>query len=76
MKLQCLAVLLASYPDSTTALSKPPTTARFISIAIAALGADFDKLDRGAKVRFVEEEGEQGPQASTVVVTKVASDRR
>ena len=41
----------------------------------SVLGADFDTLEIGAKVRFVEEEGEQGPQASTVVVTKVASHR-
>jgi len=32
-------------------------------------------LEIGAKVRFVEEEGEQGPQASTVVVTKMATHR-
>jgi cold shock CspA family protein/ribosome-associated translation inhibitor RaiA len=39
------------------------------------LGADFDKLEIGAEVRFVEEEGEQGPQASTVVVTKPGARR-
>ncbi len=36
----------------------------------SVLGADFDKLGIGTEVRFAEEEGEQGPQASTVVVTK------
>jgi cold shock CspA family protein len=30
------------------------------------LGGDFDALDIGDKVRFVEEAGENGPQASTV----------
>lgn len=30
------------------------------------VGADFDALDIGAEVRFVEETGELGPQASTV----------
>jgi len=30
------------------------------------IGADFDKLEEGLEVRFVEEPGEQGPQASTV----------
>jgi len=30
--------------------------------------ADFDDLTVGTEVRFVEEEGEKGPQASTVVV--------
>lgn len=32
------------------------------------LNADFDKLEVGTEVRFVEEEGDQGPQASTVKV--------
>ena len=32
----------------------------------------FDKLEVGAEVRFAEEEGEQGPQASTVILTKPA----
>jgi len=30
------------------------------------IGADFDKLEEGMEVRFVEEAGEKGPQASTV----------
>ncbi|MBI3915830.1 MAG: cold shock domain-containing protein [Betaproteobacteria bacterium] len=30
--------------------------------------ADFDKLETGAEVRFSEEQGELGPQASTVYV--------
>ena len=30
------------------------------------LDADFDRLDEGAEVRFVEEQGDEGPQASTV----------
>ncbi len=34
------------------------------------LGIDFEKLEEGAKVRFVEEQGEQGPQASTVQIIK------
>jgi ribosome-associated translation inhibitor RaiA/cold shock CspA family protein len=38
----------------------------------SVLGADFDKLEIGAEVRFVEEAGEQGPQASTMIVTKMA----
>ena len=32
------------------------------------LGADFDKLEEGARVHFTEEMGENGPQASTVHV--------
>lgn len=30
------------------------------------VGADFDQLSPGEEVRFVEEQGEQGPQATTV----------
>ena len=33
------------------------------------LDADFDKLQIGAEVRFTEETGERGPQASTVHAT-------
>lgn len=34
----------------------------------SVLNADFDKLEIGTEVRFDEEEGERGPQASTVKV--------
>ena len=34
----------------------------------SVLNAEFDKLEVGTEVRFAEEEGEQGPQASTVRV--------
>jgi len=34
----------------------------------SVLGAGFDRLEVGTEVRFVEELGEQGPQASTVTV--------
>ena len=34
----------------------------------SVLNAEFDKLEEGAEVRFNEESGEQGPQASTVLV--------
>jgi ribosomal subunit interface protein len=33
----------------------------------SVLNGGFDRLDIGTEVRFVEEEGEQGPQASTVI---------
>ena len=32
------------------------------------MDADFDRLEIGAEVRFAEEPGELGPQASTVHV--------
>ncbi|MGD8593156.1 MAG: HPF/RaiA family ribosome-associated protein [Gammaproteobacteria bacterium] len=34
----------------------------------SVLNTEFDKLEEGAEVRFNEESGEQGPQASTVLV--------
>jgi cold shock CspA family protein/ribosome-associated translation inhibitor RaiA len=34
----------------------------------SVLNADFDKLETGMRVRFDEERGDQGPQASTVHV--------
>jgi ribosomal subunit interface protein len=34
----------------------------------SVLNKDFDKLKVGAEVRFAEEQGEKGPQASTVTV--------
>jgi ribosomal subunit interface protein len=36
----------------------------------ALIDADFDMLDEGSEVSFVEEEGEQGPQAKQVRVGK------
>jgi cold shock CspA family protein/ribosome-associated translation inhibitor RaiA len=41
----------------------------------SVLETGFDKLKVGAKVRFVEEEGERGPQASTVVMAKISKVR-
>lgn len=34
----------------------------------SVLGAGFERLEIGTEVRFVEEQGEQGPQASTVTI--------
>jgi cold shock CspA family protein/ribosome-associated translation inhibitor RaiA len=36
----------------------------------SVLNADFRDLTLGAEVRFVEEQGEQGPQASTVTIVR------
>jgi cold shock CspA family protein/ribosome-associated translation inhibitor RaiA len=41
----------------------------------SVLDRAFDKLEVGAQVRFAEEEGERGPQASTVILTKPAAPR-
>ena len=35
----------------------------------SVVDADFDTLEVGAEVRFIEEEGDDGPQASTVHIT-------
>jgi cold shock CspA family protein/ribosome-associated translation inhibitor RaiA len=40
----------------------------------SVVNADFDRLDVGAEIRFAEEPGQQGPQASTVHV--VGYERR
>lgn len=40
----------------------------------SVLNGAFDKLGIGEEVRFAEEEGEQGPQASTVILTKQVRD--
>jgi cold shock CspA family protein len=37
----------------------------------SVLDRAFDRLEVGAQVRFAEEEGEQGPQASSVILTKL-----
>jgi ribosomal subunit interface protein len=34
----------------------------------SVLGPGFDRLELGTEVRFVQEEGERGPQASTVTI--------
>jgi cold shock CspA family protein/ribosome-associated translation inhibitor RaiA len=36
----------------------------------SVLDRAFDRLEVGAEVRFAEEEGEQGPQASTVILIR------
>jgi cold shock CspA family protein/ribosome-associated translation inhibitor RaiA len=43
----------------------------------SVLDRNFDQLEVGTEVRFVEEEGEQGPQASTVAIIRrrVAANR-
>jgi cold shock CspA family protein len=36
----------------------------------SVLNGAFDRLTEGAEVRFVEEEGDEGPQASTVTLVQ------
>ncbi len=36
----------------------------------SVLNGNFDKLEIGTEVRFAEEDGDKGPQASTVAITK------
>jgi cold shock CspA family protein len=37
-------------------------------------GGMFDRLDEGTDVRFAEEQGDQGPQATTVAITRRRPD--
>ena len=40
----------------------------------SVLNGAFDRLTKGAEVRFVEEEGNEGPQASTVTLVRQAPE--
>jgi cold shock CspA family protein len=42
----------------------------------SVVGGHFDRLRIGSRVRFAEEEGEKGPQASTVKLVRPARQRR
>jgi cold shock CspA family protein/ribosome-associated translation inhibitor RaiA len=42
----------------------------------SVVGGHFDRLRVGSRVRFTEEEGEKGPQASTVKMIRPARQRR
>lgn len=42
----------------------------------SVVGGHFDRLRIGSRVRFTEEEGEKGPQASTVKLVRPARQRR
>ncbi len=41
----------------------------------SVLNGNFEKLAEGAEVRFVEEEGDEGPQASTVTLVRMPAGR-
>jgi cold shock CspA family protein len=41
----------------------------------SVLNGHFEKLAEGAEVRFVEEEGDEGPQASTVTLVRMPAGR-
>ena len=57
--------LLSYFPPVTTARSRIVPGARFISTE-QCVDADFDSLEIGSEVRFADESGDKGPQASTV----------
>lgn len=56
------------YPLAGYGFLETPDSRRIYFDKNSVLNAAFDRLDVGTEVRFTEEEGEKGPQATTVVV--------
>ena len=56
------------FPEEGYGFLEPPDGSEIYFHRNSVLGAGFDRLEVGTEVRFVEELGEQGPQASTVTV--------
>lgn len=55
------------FPDDDYGIIETPDDRRVYFHRNALLEGDFDRLELGTDVRFVEEAGEKGPQASTVL---------
>ncbi len=62
------AVISKLFPAEGYGFLTTPDGLEIYFHANSVLNKDFKNLDVGMKVRFVEEEGEKGPQASTVTV--------
>ncbi len=56
------------YPDGGYGYIKTPDGREIYFHGHSVVNKDFGRLRVGEKVRFVEEQGEKGPQASTVTV--------
>jgi cold shock CspA family protein len=56
------------FPDEGYGFLETPDGREVYFHRNSVLGADFDRLSIGTEVRFAEEEGEKGLQASTVTV--------
>jgi cold shock CspA family protein/ribosome-associated translation inhibitor RaiA len=56
------------FPDEDYGFLETPDGREVYFHRNSVLGARFDRLSVGMEVRFAEEEGEHGPQASTVTI--------
>jgi cold shock CspA family protein/ribosome-associated translation inhibitor RaiA len=56
------------FPDEGYGFLETPDGREVYFHRNSVLGADFNRLSIGTEVRFAEEEGEHGPQASTVTI--------
>jgi ribosomal subunit interface protein len=65
-----VAKVSALFPDRDYGFITTPDGREIYFHANSVLNEEFKKLTIGTEVRFVEEEGEKGPQASTVSVIK------
>jgi len=60
------AVVARIFPDKGYGFLITPSGDEIYFHANSVLGGAFDKLEVGTEVRFAEEKGDKGPQASTV----------
>jgi cold shock CspA family protein len=56
------------FPEEGYGFLETPDGAEIYFHRNSVLGAGFDRLEIGAEVRYVMEQGEKGPQASTVII--------
>ena len=63
-----LARVSKLFPEEGYGFLETPDGTEIYFHSNSVLGAGFDRLEIGTEVRFVEEQGEKGPQASTVTV--------
>ena len=62
-------------PDAGYGFLETPDERRIYFHANSVLGGQFQQLTVGSLVHYTEEQGEKGPQASTVSVVKLAAPR-
>jgi len=70
------ARVIKLFPESGYGFLEAPGGYEIYFHRNSVLGDAFDRLTIGTEVRYVEEEGEKGPQASTVVVTRKRRGRK
>jgi len=69
------AVVARIFPEDGYGFLLAPDAREIYFHRNAVLNGDFDRLEEGTAVRYVERQGEQGPQASTVKVVQGPSTR-